>query len=482
MLASSLPPRGWWPLGVAGIGLLGATLRDVTARCRFLLGALAGATLLTVGLWWATGLHFGGGIVLIACQGLLFGLIGPLVNPVRPWTALTGAVVLVEALRWRWPLSGLPFASPVLGQVDAPWVAIAPLAGSLGVLLVTAAVGGALAAGLAAGRGKAITMAAFSLALTPFVLSGPWPVSVENGRADVVRVAIVQGGGPTGTSAATGDPAVPLRRALALSADIPEETDLVVWAENVIQVSFPFEDSDVAASLGVLAAENHTTMLVGVTENDDALGEVPRFRNAAVVVEGDGQVGDRYEKVIRVPFGEYVPLRDLLARVVDLSRVPRDAIVGEGPPTVQTSLGTIGTVISFEAMFPQRVRAAVSAGGQFLVVPTNASSYVGPDVPAQQLAGARLRAMETGRAIAQAAPTGYSAIIDPDGTVRRLSQLGSGEVLTGEVMKRTALTPFVRFGDGPTLLAASVFVGVAWAPTAYSRWSRSRSMYSISLD
>ena len=475
LLAFSLPPRGWWPLGVMGIGLLGAALRDAPVKYRFLIGTLAGGALMSVGLWWATDLHFAGGIVLIASQSLLFGLIGPLVNPNRPWIALTGAVVLVEALRWRWPLSGLPFASPVLGQVDAPWAVIAPSTGSLGVLLAAAAVSTTFAAVVTSRRPRTIVAATVALTLTSLLASGVPNVSADREQGDPVQVAIIQGGGPSGTSAATTDSAAPLRRALALTADIPESTDLVVWAENVIQVSFPFQDSDVSALLGRLAAQTHMTMLVGVTEDQDNDG-TPRFRNAAVVIDQDGQVGDRYEKVIRVPFGEYIPLRNLLGRVVDLSRVPRDAIIGADPPTVQTSLGTIGTVISFEAMFPRRVRAAVFAGGQFIVIPTNASSYAGPDVPAQQLAAARLRAMETSRAVAQAAPTGYSAIIAPNGTVQQLSVLGSGEVLTGGMAKRTSTTLYVKYGDVPALMAAFVLLSLAWAPTVYSRCSKSRCM------
>ena len=72
----------------------------------------------------------------------------------------------------------------------------------------------------------------------------------------------------------------------------------------------------------------------------------------------------------------------------------------------------LGVVISYEVFFADRVRAAVDAGGQVILVPTNAASYTTGEVPAIEVAAARMRAREFGRAVLQAAPTGYSAIIE----------------------------------------------------------------------
>ena len=71
----------------------------------------------------------------------------------------------------------------------------------------------------------------------------------------------------------------------------------------------------------------------------------------------------------------------------------------------------------YEVFFPDRARAAVRAGGRVVLVPTNASSYRDAQMPAQEVAVARLRALETGRWVVQAAPTGYSAVIDHRGRV-----------------------------------------------------------------
>jgi apolipoprotein N-acyltransferase len=116
----------------------------------------------------------------------------------------------------------------------------------------------------------------------------------------------------------------------------------------------------------------------------------------------------------------------------------------------------LGVVISYEVFFSDRTRAAVTAGGQVLLVPTNAASYTTEEVPATEVAAARMRALETDRAVLQAAPTGYTAVIRPDGRVVAQGDLGTPEVLTATVPLRTGLTVYVRTGDGPLLLTVAV--------------------------
>jgi apolipoprotein N-acyltransferase len=191
-------------------------------------------------------------------------------------------------------------------------------------------------------------------------------------------------------------------------------------------------------------------------------GEPDGFRNAAVAYGPDGTMVGRYEKEHRVPFGEYIPARGLLSRLTDAtSLVPKDAIVGEGTARLGLPQAPVGVVISYEVFFADRVREAVRAGGRLVLVPTNASSYVGDEVPATELAAARLRAGEFGRAVLQAAPTGYSAIVLPDGDVLARTELGAAAVLRERVPLRTGLTPFARTGDLPVLTIAGLVVVLA---------------------
>ena len=86
-----------------------------------------------------------------------------------------------------------------------------------------------------------------------------------------------------------------------------------------------------------------------------------------------------------------------MCRYASASVIPRDAVAGEGPGLLRTDAGDLGVVISFEVFFADRARAAVNAGGRVLLVPTNAASFTTSQVPAAELAAARLRAVEHGR-------------------------------------------------------------------------------------
>ncbi len=202
----------------------------------------------------------------------------------------------------------------------------------------------------------------------------------------------------------------------------------------MVSIDGPVAGSLPDAQFAARARRLDATVVVGVVE-----GAGDGFRNAAVLWGPDGRRLDRYEKEHRVPFGEYIPARDLLERFTDSTAlVPRDAVVGQGRALLRSPVGPLGVVISYEVFFADRVREGVTAGGQIVLVPTNASSYVTPDVPAIEVAAAQLRAREFGRTVLQAAPTGYSAVITPTGEVVARSRLGAPALLRERVVLRTA--------------------------------------------
>jgi apolipoprotein N-acyltransferase len=200
------------------------------------------------------------------------------------------------------------------------------------------------------------------------------------------------------------------------------------------------------------------TVVAGVVER-----EGNRFRNASVTWTADGEVSARYEKNQRVPFGEYVPMRDLIEEVTDLSAIPRDAIAGTEPGLLATPAGDLGVVISYEVFFPRRARDAMAAGAEVLLAPTNASSFTTSQMPALELGAARMRAIETGRDVLQAAPTGLSGVIHPDGSVVEQSDLGRRQLLLADVQRRVGDTPYTTLGDGPFVVGALLALAAAWA-------------------
>jgi len=233
-----------------------------------------------------------------------------------------------------------------------------------------------------------------------------------------IRVAYAQGGGVRGLRAIDNNVTDVYRNQLAATAKLKGSVDLLVWPEDVIDLSGPVAEDPVRFEMG--ATKLQSTIVAGVVEDFHA----NRFKNAAVAWDRSGKIVDRYDKVHRVPFGEYVPARGLVRHLGDISPVPRDAYPGTGPGLLLTRHVELGVVISYEVFFSDRARAAVRAGGELLLVPTNASSFKGRQVPAQEVAAAQLRAVETGRDLVQAAPTGHSAFVDAYGNRSKVSKLG----------------------------------------------------------
>ena len=125
-------------------------------------------------------------------------------------------------------------------------------------------------------------------------------------------------------------------------------------------------------------------------------------------------------------------------------------------------MGTLGISISWEVFFDHRARDAIGNGGQVLVNPTNGSSYWLTIVQSQQIASSRLRAVETGRFVLQAAPTGFSSIISPDGEVLDRTGVSEQRVLYGTIEMRTGRTTAVALGAWPMLAFSIGVLGFAW--------------------
>jgi apolipoprotein N-acyltransferase len=306
---------------------------------------------------------------------------------------------------------------------------------------------------------------AIAAAVVIVVLSAVAPSGRDLGQT--LRVTVVQGGGPQGTRAVNTDPRDVVERHLEATATIqPGSTDLVVWPENVIDVA-DFTTSRELTEIGAEAARIGAPFSVGITDDvPSADGTASGFRNAQVIVSVDGQVVDRYDKVRRVPYGEYVPLRGLLESLgAPVDQIPRDAVAGTGPGFVDMPTGErLGVVISWEVFFGNRARDGVQHGAQVILNPTNGSSYTGTVLQTQQVASSRLRAVETGRWVVQAAPTGFSAFIDDEGNVYERTAVGEQRVIEHEVELRSGRTWYTTIGDWPiALLIALVVAGSWWA-------------------
>jgi apolipoprotein N-acyltransferase len=168
--------------------------------------------------------------------------------------------------------------------------------------------------------------------------------------------------------------------------------------------------------------------------------------NYNILFAPNGAILGEYLKRHPVPFGEFVPLRNLLRFVPQLSQVPRDLRRGEGPVVFTLALGDysfrLGSVISFEGAFPRYVRSEVRAGAQVLVVATNEGSFGRGPASDQLLQMVRLNSAAVGVDVVHAAVTGHSTFVYADGS-RDRAQTGlfTAEVLYGRFGSRRAAAP-----------------------------------------
>ncbi len=452
LLAASLPPwpvtDGAWPLGLVGAAVLFLALEGLSPWRRVACGMAAGLGLYLPGLWWMRDFSIPGYVVATLLEAAILAAGAALVPAAAGWrraAAFPAALVLVEQVRGTWPFGGLPISGIDLGQVDGPLAPAARIGGRL-LLVALVGVGGVAVAALVRRRWQVAGVGAALVA--GVALLG---VVAPDGAFDRrLTVAVVQGGGPRGVRAVDSDPAPVFRRHVDATAGVRPPVDLVLWPEDVVDVGAEVATTPEGATLAALARSLGATLVAGVVQDEPD----DRFRNSAVPWGPDGTLLPRYDKVHRVPFGEYIPARGLFERLADVSDVPRDASVGRGPAVLDTPAGRLGVVISYEVFFPDRARSAVRAGGRVVLVPTNASSYRDSQIPTQEVVVARLRALETGRWVVQAAPTGYSAVIDHQGVVRSQGGLGGAEVLQAGVDLRTGHTVFVSLGPAPWLAGA----------------------------
>ncbi|MEO6158377.1 MAG: apolipoprotein N-acyltransferase, partial [Ilumatobacteraceae bacterium] len=403
--------------------------------------------------------------------------------PRGPWRVIgrPAAHTLAEALRFCFPFGGVPLASLAIGQAAGPFVPIVRIGGALLLTWFVFQVGFALAGPSpfvprrahrrgARSRGQWHGAAGFLVALALLPLAAMAPAG-NSGAGRSLRVTIVQGGGKQGTHAVDDVPGAVTARHLAATHTIePGSTDLVVWPENVIDVPV-FAGSEAFTEVAAEARRIGAPLAVGITEDASDNG----FLNAEVIVTPAGEITARYDKVRRVPFGEYMPLRGLLhALGAPTNLVPRNAVAGTGPAYLDLPDNTrVGVVISWEVFFGGRGNDGVSHGATMIINPTNGSSYTWTVLQSQQIASSRLRAIEQGRWVVQVAPTGFSAFVTPSGDLLERTGVGEQRVLTHVVVQYSGRTWYSHLGDKPFVALSAAVLGAAWWVDG-RRWLRRR--------
>ena len=232
---------------------------------------------------------------------------------------------------------------------------------------------------------------------------------------------------------------------------------LVLWSETAIPWSLQSAQS---ALDEIAAAGGSATVMLGLQRSEDG-----RFYNSSTVLDARGNPQQIYDKHHLVPYGEYMPFGDLLARVGIYGLAAGDGFgysKGVGPKMLDFgALGQALPLICYEAIFPHNVTAAPERP-EFLVQLTNDAWFGKGSGPLQHLAQARMRAIEVGLPLARAANTGVSAMIDPRGRILELLPLNEAGYLDVPLPAPLLPTLYSRTGDLPlALLAAALIAGLA---------------------
>ncbi|MCQ0090301.1 apolipoprotein N-acyltransferase [Roseovarius sp. M141] len=269
-------------------------------------------------------------------------------------------------------------------------------------------------------------------------------------------VRIVQGNIP---QTEKWDPAFRARniaRYLDLSAE-PGAFDLLLWPESAFP-GYLDEEPDILKRIADLLPE--TSVLLTGAQTRQSAGRGTIYRNSVLTIGPSGDILARYAKHHLVPFGEYVPWRDVLP-LQRLTAGLGDFTPGPGPQTVELpGLPPVGLSICYEAIFPGRVVDAASRP-DWIFNATNDAWFGASLGPRQHLAAARMRAVEEGLPMVRAANTGISAVIDGYGRI--VARLGLDEtgVLDARLPAALPTTPFGKYGQMMFLLVLAAYIAGA---------------------
>lgn len=472
----SFAPVGWWWAAPLGVSAFLFAVRDADHPAW--LGAATGAAFFLPLLHWISVLGPDAWLALSAAMVAWFAGLGWALSSVltlRWWVLAVPAVwVGQEWLRGRFPWGGLGWGRLAFGQPDTPvtgWVTLggAPLLSFVvalcGCLLVWAVSSWRRALGAMAGL-AAIVIVGMSVYPTPTTSREPATAQLAVVQGNVPRPGIDFLGRPlavlTNHTRTTMDLAVAVQRGQEV------QPDAVIWPENAADID-PVTNDQAGQLVSAAASSIGVPILVGTVQS--VPGEPNRAANVGLVWDPESGPTDAYIKQHPVPFGEFLPFRSLLEKLITrFDRVPRDFIAGTEPGVLDLGPARIANVICFEISNDEIVRTGVREGGRAVVVQTNNATYAVTAQPEQQFDITRLRARETGRTMLVAATTGVTGVITPDGAYAALPQLESGW-LNVPVDLRDSWTPAVRFGgwvDALLSITGALALGL-------SLWGRGRS-------
>lgn len=471
----ALAPFDFWPLAVVSLALFYLGLRQLSPRQAFVRGWCYGFGTFAAGTSWIyVSIHTYGGASALLAGLLMLGFIAGVALffalPAWLWArvirrdqaplgdALGFAALWVGQEAFRgWFLTGFPWLYMGYSQMDGPLAGLAPV-GGLWLVSFALALTAALLCNLPRLRSAKPALAAGAL-----LLLAPWLAALMvNGKAWTSPM-----GKPLSVAAFQGNIAQSLKwdpaqidAQLALYRDLTlgaRRTDLVVWPETAVPVLLNSAQGYLDR-LGDFADNRQSALITGVPIRQEVDQQRRYYNGITVVGEGTGT----YLKQKLVPFGEYVPLQELLRGLIAFFDLPMSDFA-RGPadqPLLNAKGYRIAPYICYEVVYPE-FAAGMAARSDLLLTISN-DTWFGTSIgPLQHLQMARMRALEAGRWMIRATNSGVTALIDPYGQItERLPSFEVG-VMYGEVVPMKGLTPYLHWRSWPLIILCGLIF--AWA-------------------
>lgn len=462
LLVTAYPALAWWPMAVPAVVLTLLTLIGRRFWSAVLVGSLFGAAFFSVNLLF-TARYLGPvpWLALSVLESLLTAVFAVPIALAYRWMpriapGALGRLVLLPALvagLWTlreqivgsWPYGGFPWGRIGVSQVNGPFAEVASWVGMSGLsflVVLLCAMGVELVR--AGGLRRIVRVAPAAVVLVILVALPAFPTTA----AGSMRVGAVQGNGPAGYFDQRARGAV-LDAQLAASAPLlGQDMDVLLWPEGGVD-SDPTANASTAAVLQQLARRVDAPLLISAVTERGA-----QLFNSSLLWTAEGQVGATYDKRNPVPFGEYVPDRAFWEPFAPdlIGLIGREYTPGTAAPLIDVNGIGVGLAICFDVIYDDVVWDGAAEGAQVYMFQTNNADFRGTDENLQQLAFARMRAIETGRSVVNLSTVGTSQVIAPDGsTLDDLPIDTAGHMLT-DVPLRSGLTPAVIIGPAVKII------------------------------
>lgn len=492
-LTLSFPERGWWWAAPIGVALNLLAIRGQRPGIAAYLGFLGGLAFYLMHVAWTS--LFLGAVPWTALSALMalwwmLGSIGIAIAyrrlPTRPGrTRSLGALPVAVASLWTLretlasnvPYGGFAWGRIAQSQSNSPLLELVSWVGFAGVAFLVvwfvaftievvlhprdAQVSPRPRAGFILRRAAQFTgVAAAGAALLVWPL---WPTQ----QGETVRILAVQGDTPGASYFIPSDPGEILESHAQVTLDALEkagQVDLVLWPEGSVDVS-PLLNSYSADLISYVEQRAGAPVLMNtVTMTGDWDDPDTQYFNSQIVWH-DGEAGEQYDKAHPIPFGEYVPDREVFEALAPdlIGMIQREYTPGIRSNVLDIDGTRYGVFICYDIVDDNLVREAVAGDAGVLLAPTNNADFGYSEESAQQLATARLRAVESGRPLVQASTVGWSAAFAADGTqIAGLDWYEPG-AFVAEVTTGVGETPATVFGDAIDLLAGGVGLAIVVA-------------------